>query len=223
MRGEKNGCEEKSGSEMSKRRRKSKAGGMGLKDKTAVDMIREDKLGYCGGISPMVFDDCEGNKDVKFKVSHPDFLIDKDLNLVPRRDVVDSGTGMFIHWVNDLVDDTAQVDIIGPLSQSTHTLREVLGVAKMIPNRSKRSLLVPPMFVPENQRAPFPRSIGKSHVISSSMKEDHIFRLTGKGADQDPKGVFSINKLTGEVAVSRALDREAIASYRCILGQPTET
>lgn len=50
-------------------------------------------------------------------------------------------------------------------------------------------------------------------VISSDMKEDHIFRLTGKGADQDPKGVFSINKLTGEVAVSRALDREAIAFY----------
>lgn len=51
-------------------------------------------------------------------------------------------------------------------------------------------------------------------VISSDMKEDHIFRLMGKGADQDPKGVFSINKLTGEVAVSRALDREAIAFYQ---------
>lgn len=45
------------------------------------------------------------------------------------------------------------------------------------------------------------------------MKEDHIFRLTGRGSDQDPKGVFSINRLTGEVAVSRALDREAIAYY----------
>uniref|UniRef100_A0A672PUM2 Cadherin 13 n=1 Tax=Sinocyclocheilus grahami TaxID=75366 RepID=A0A672PUM2_SINGR len=81
----------------------------------------------------------------------------------------------------------------------------------MMSYRSKRSLLVPPMFVPENQRAPFPRLIGK--VISSDMKEDHIFRLIGRGADQDPKGVFSINRLTGEVAVSRALDREAIAYY----------
>uniref|UniRef100_A0A8B9L192 Cadherin 13, H-cadherin (heart) n=1 Tax=Astyanax mexicanus TaxID=7994 RepID=A0A8B9L192_ASTMX len=79
------------------------------------------------------------------------------------------------------------------------------------PYRTKRSLLVPPMFVPENQRAPFPRSIGK--VISYDMKDDHYFRLTGKGADQDPKGVFSINRRTGEVAVSRALDREAIAFY----------
>lgn len=45
------------------------------------------------------------------------------------------------------------------------------------------------------------------------MKEEHIFRLTGRGADQDPKGVFSINRLSGDVAVSRALDREAIAYY----------
>lgn len=51
-------------------------------------------------------------------------------------------------------------------------------------------------------------------MISSDMKDDHIFRLMGRGADEDPKGVFSINKLTGEVAVSRALDREAIAFYR---------
>lgn len=77
----------------------------------------------CVSVFTVVFDDCEGNKDVKFEVTHPDFLIDEDLNLVPRRDVVDSGTVMFIHWLNDLADDTAQVDIIGPLSQSTHTLR----------------------------------------------------------------------------------------------------
>uniref|UniRef100_A0AAR2J8Z1 Cadherin domain-containing protein n=1 Tax=Pygocentrus nattereri TaxID=42514 RepID=A0AAR2J8Z1_PYGNA len=97
------------------------------------------------------------------------------------------------------------------LSCSLFSLQGILGLEDTVPYRTKRSLLVPPMFVPENQRAPFPRSIGK--VISSDMKEDHIFRLTGKGADQDPKGVFSINKLTGEVAVSRALDREAIAFY----------
>lgn len=31
----------------------------------------------------------------------------------------------------------------------------------MLPYRSKRSLLVPPMIVTENQRAPFPRVIGR--------------------------------------------------------------
>lgn len=71
----------------------------------------------------VVFDDCEGNKNVEFEVSHPDFLIDEDLNLVPRRDVVDSGTVIFIHWLSDHADDTAHVDIIGASSQSTSRIR----------------------------------------------------------------------------------------------------
>ncbi|XP_036441447.1 cadherin-13 isoform X2 [Colossoma macropomum] len=179
--------------------------------------VKQYHVEYDGGflkdqpLLQVVFDDCAENEGMSFEVSHPDFLIDEDLNLVPRRDVVDSGTVIFIHGLNEHADDMAQVDILGAPPRSPQTLRGILGLEDTVPYRTKRSLLVPPMFVPENQRAPFPRSIGK--VISSDMKEDHIFRLTGKGADQDPKGVFSINKLTGEVAVSRALDREAIAFY----------
>lgn len=45
------------------------------------------------------------------------------------------------------------------------------------------------------------------------MEDNHIFHMTGSGADQDPKGVFTINRLTGEVSVSQELDREAINSY----------
>ncbi|XP_030646422.1 cadherin-13 [Chanos chanos] len=178
---------------------------------------KEYQVQYNGGfqkekpVLQVLFNDCSGNKDVAFEVSHPDFVIDENLNLAPRRDVLDVGDVMFVHGVNEHVDDMAQVNIIGAPLRSPQTLREILGIGDMQAYRAKRSLLVPPMFVPENQRAPFPRFIGK--VISSELKEDHIFRLTGKGADQDPKGVFSINRLTGEVAVSRALDREDIAFY----------
>ncbi|XP_026220454.1 cadherin-13 isoform X2 [Anabas testudineus] len=70
------------------------------------------------------------------------------------------------------------------------------------------------MIVTENQRAPFPRLIGKSHVISTERSGNHIFRLTGPGADQDPKGLFTIDVDTGEVSVSRSLDREATDSYQ---------
>ncbi|XP_035381647.1 cadherin-13 isoform X1 [Electrophorus electricus] len=181
--------------------------------------VREYQVEYVGRflkdqpLLQVVFDDCAGSKGVAFEVSNPDFLIDKDWNLIPRRDVTDSDTVIFVHGLSPHADDTAQVDIIGAPPTPTRTLRDLLVLEGNMAYRTKRSLLVPPMFVPENQRAPFPRSIGKSHVISSDMKEDHIFRLSGKGADQDPKGVFSINRLTGEVAVSRALDREALAFY----------
>lgn len=71
----------------------------------------------------MVFDDCAGNEGVEFEVSNPDFLIDENLNLVARRDVIDSGDVMFVHGVNVHVDDMAQVTIIGAPSRSPQTLR----------------------------------------------------------------------------------------------------
>lgn len=51
-------------------------------------------------------------------------------------------------------------------------------------------------------------------VISPEKPGDHIFRLTGPGADRDPKGLFTIDIDTGDVSVSRSLDREAIDSYQ---------
>ncbi|XP_043979806.1 cadherin-13 isoform X6 [Gambusia affinis] len=93
-------------------------------------------------------------------------------------------------------------------------VKEVLGLDLKPPYRSKRALLIPPMIVTENQRAPFPRLIGKSHVILTEKPVHHIFRLTGPGADQYPKGLFTIDIDTGDVSVSRSLDREAIDSYQ---------
>ncbi|XP_040894291.1 cadherin-13 isoform X2 [Toxotes jaculatrix] len=158
------------------------------------------------------FDDCAGNEDVTFEVSDRSFRVDGDLNLVPHQDVPYGGPVLFIHGVTAHADDVAQVEITGLPVRSSHTLRNILGLGQTLPYRSKRSLLVPPMIVTENQRAPFPRLIGKSHVISTESG-NHIFRLTGPGADQDPKGLFIIDIDTGEVSVSRSLDREAIDSY----------
>lgn len=71
----------------------------------------------------MVFDDCAGNEDVEFEVSNPNFLLDENLNLFPRRDLIDSGDFMFVHGVNIHVDDMAQITIIGAPSRSPQTLR----------------------------------------------------------------------------------------------------
>lgn len=78
--------------------------------------------------SAVVFDDCAGNEGVEFEVSNPNFLIDENLNLVPRRDVIDSGDVMFVHGVNVHVDDMAQVTIMGAPSRSPQTLRVSISV-----------------------------------------------------------------------------------------------
>ncbi|KAJ7399266.1 cadherin-13-like [Pitangus sulphuratus] len=54
---------------------------------------------------------------------------------------------------------------------------------------------------------------GRMQVIRSEGTEGAKFRLSGKGVDQDPKGIFRISEVTGDVSVTRTLDREAIANY----------
>uniref|UniRef100_A0A3Q1FQN5 Cadherin-13 n=1 Tax=Acanthochromis polyacanthus TaxID=80966 RepID=A0A3Q1FQN5_9TELE len=180
--------------------------------------VKNYEVAYSGAFhkgQPLIqveFDDCAGNEDVAFDVSDPSFLVDGDLNLVPRQDVRYSGPVLFVHGVSAHADDMAQVDVTGLPLPSAHALRDLLGLGQKLPYRSKRSLLVPPMIVTENQRPPFPRIIGK--VISAEKLGNHIFRLTGPGADRDPIGLFTIDIDTGDVSVSRSLDREAIDSYQ---------
>ncbi|XP_026166610.1 cadherin-13 isoform X1 [Mastacembelus armatus] len=182
--------------------------------------VKHYRVAYSGPFQkgqPLIqveFDDCAGNEDVTFEVSDPSFHVDEVLNLVPLQDILYTGPRLFIHGVSAHADDAAQVDFTGLSVQSPHTLRDILGLGQKVPYRSKRSLLVPPMIVTENQRAPFPRPIGRSHVISTEKSGNHVFRLKGPGADQDPKGLFIIDIDTGEVSVSRSLDREAIDSYQ---------
>ncbi|XP_039358779.1 cadherin-13 isoform X9 [Mauremys reevesii] len=51
-------------------------------------------------------------------------------------------------------------------------------------------------------------------VIDSDRTEGSKFRLSGKGVDQEPKGTFKINENTGEISVTRSLDREATPTYQ---------
>lgn len=67
---------------------------------------------------PVEFDDCAGNKDVEFEVSNPSFHVNRDLYVVPHRDVSYSGPIMFIHGHSAHADDMAQVDITGPPPRS---------------------------------------------------------------------------------------------------------
>ncbi|XP_077954109.1 cadherin-4-like [Gasterosteus aculeatus] len=122
------------------------------------------------------FDDCAGNEDVQFEVSDPSFFVDEDLNLVPRQDVLRSQPVLSIHGLSAHADDTAQVEVTGLPAQSPHTLRCVLGVGQTLPFRSKRSLLIPPMIVTENQRAPFPRKIGTID-LSALPPSVHLHQL----------------------------------------------
>ncbi|XP_078397268.1 cadherin-2-like [Cetorhinus maximus] len=78
--------------------------------------------------------------------------------------------------------------------------------------RQKRDWVIPPINVPENSRGPFPQELVR---IRSDRDKNRSLRysVTGPGADQPPTGIFSINPISGELSVTKPLDREQIASY----------
>ncbi|XP_062916295.1 cadherin-2-like [Mobula hypostoma] len=78
--------------------------------------------------------------------------------------------------------------------------------------RQKRDWVIPPISVPENARGTFPQELVR---IRSDRDKNRSLRysVTGPGADQPPTGIFSISPISGQLAVTKPLDREQIASY----------
>ncbi|XP_054696703.1 cadherin-13 isoform X3 [Grus americana] len=157
------------------------------------------------------FDDCKGNNKLNFEVSNPDFKVERDGSLVALKNISEAGRALFVHARSEHAEDMAEILIVGA-NEKHGALKEIFKIEGNlgIP-RQKRAILATPILIPENQRPPFPRSVGK--VISSEGTEGAKFRLSGKGVDQDPKGIFKINEISGDVSVTRSLDREAIANY----------
>ncbi|KAB1258441.1 Cadherin-2, partial [Camelus dromedarius] len=78
--------------------------------------------------------------------------------------------------------------------------------------RQKRDWVIPPINLPENSRGPFPQELVR---IRSDRDKNLSLRysVTGPGADQPPTGIFIINPISGQLSVTKPLDRELIARF----------
>uniref|UniRef100_A0A8C1SZE7 Cadherin-1 n=1 Tax=Cyprinus carpio TaxID=7962 RepID=A0A8C1SZE7_CYPCA len=73
--------------------------------------------------------------------------------------------------------------------------------------RAKRGWVIPPFQVPENSRGPFPMKLVQ--IKSDFAKETQMeYSVTGEGADLEPVGIFIVERLSGNLFVTQALDRE---------------
>uniref|UniRef100_U3I5J5 Cadherin 1 n=1 Tax=Anas platyrhynchos platyrhynchos TaxID=8840 RepID=U3I5J5_ANAPP len=69
-----------------------------------------------------------------------------------------------------------------------------------------------PISCPENHRGPFPKQLVQ--IKSNKDKEIKVFySITGQGVDSPPVGVFTIERETGWLEVTKPLDREEIEKY----------
>uniref|UniRef100_A0A3P8YE45 Cadherin-13 n=1 Tax=Esox lucius TaxID=8010 RepID=A0A3P8YE45_ESOLU len=171
--------------------------------------VKEYQVEYSGGfqkdrpLTQVFFDDCAGNDGVVFEVSHPDFQVDEEMNLVARRDVMDGGTVLFIHGVNKQADDLAQVDIVRAPPRSLQKLRGRIGLGQMQPYRSKRALFAPRMHVSENMEPPFPKVIGTLEVsvtdINGRLIEGPVRLQVDVNDQNDNRPIFKETRYAGEV------------------------
>nr|XP_057930233.1 cadherin-2-like [Doryrhamphus excisus] len=78
--------------------------------------------------------------------------------------------------------------------------------------RVKRDWVIPPINVPENSRGQFPEDLVR---IRSDRDKNWLLRysVTGPGADQPPTGIFIINPISGQLSVTKPLDREHIPNF----------
>ncbi|KAM4722120.1 cadherin-13 [Rhinophrynus dorsalis] len=158
------------------------------------------------------FNDCNGNEEVIYEVSNPDFKVEPDGSLIALRNVKDTVRDLFIHARSPHSDDMAEVKILGR-KERHNSLKNVLKVPRHLAfQRHRRSIVAPSISIAENQRIPFPKTVGK--VVVSDMLPGSKIRLSGKGVDQEPRGTFRINENTGDVSVTKSLDRESIPSYQ---------
>ncbi|KAM9302426.1 cadherin-13 [Gastrophryne carolinensis] len=158
------------------------------------------------------FDDCQGNEEVIYEVSNPNFKVESDGSLIALKNITENIRALFIHGRSPHSDDMAEVKILGRKDRhnSIKSLLKAPRHASLL--RHRRSIVAPPISIPESQRLPFPKIVGK--VVVSDRIQGSRFRLYGKGVDEEPKGLFRMNENTGEVSVTKALDREVFPFYQ---------
>ncbi|XP_043101553.1 cadherin-1 [Puntigrus tetrazona] len=81
--------------------------------------------------------------------------------------------------------------------------------------RVKRGWVIPPISVPENSKGPFPMFLVQMKS-DYAMETQMIYSITGEGADLEPKRIFTVERLSGNVFVTQPLDREKKAEYKLV-------
>ncbi|KAL6461401.1 hypothetical protein MHYP_G00295450 [Metynnis hypsauchen] len=181
----------------------------------------------------VVFDDCSGRTRTVFNSADKRFQVDSDGMVKLKRQVSlheghrkfsvsawDSKGNKHTTFVrvehepkthhHDHVEDTEAVSPPQSLSSPVPVI-EFPKSSRGLRGRTKR-WVIPPVRIPENDRGPFPKEIVQ--IKSSFAKEAKmVYSISGEGADQDPKGLFTINRISGFLSVTRPLDREAKDKY----------
>ncbi|KAM4705749.1 cadherin-2 [Rhinophrynus dorsalis] len=175
----------------------------------------------------VMFTDCGADRRIQFETSNPtDFRIDGDGVIYATRTFsISPEQAEFLVYAQDeetreLWHVTVKISLQPQHAQYLHqgSLRhkEITFPLQRKSNghlqRQKRDWVIPPINVPENARGSFPQELVR--IRSDRDKSLSLrYSVTGPGADQPPIGVFIINPISGQLSVTKPLDREQISMF----------
>ncbi|XP_029447031.1 cadherin-2 [Rhinatrema bivittatum] len=174
------------------------------------------------------FTDCSEERRTRYRTSDlRDFQVDGDgVVYVARTFTLPAEEMEFLVYAQDEVtleqwQAVVQLSARAPSMQESlkesQKIREISFPAKQFKHgghlsRQKRDWVIPPINVPENSRGSFPQELVRIRSDRDSSLSLR-YSVTGPGADQPPTGIFIISPLTGQLSVTKPLDREQIASF----------
>ncbi|XP_066442333.1 cadherin-like protein 26 [Eleutherodactylus coqui] len=82
---------------------------------------------------------------------------------------------------------------------------------RMAPNRQKRDWIIDTFNLQEELPGPYPKLVG---TVKLEEGFQLVYKLQGKGVDEDPKGLFHINGDTGSIYVHREVDFETTRLFK---------
>ncbi|KAK7175676.1 hypothetical protein R3I93_000056 [Phoxinus phoxinus] len=209
----------------------------GFESELLVFKVHRDNLHQGKRLGRVIFNACDGRTRTIFQSADEEFDVNTDGTVTLKRQVtLHEGHKVFSvdawdssgkkHTVSVRVErvhhhhedhqmDTV-VNISSPQMESpSDDLVLMFPKSSMGIKRTKRGWVIPPVNVPEDNRGPFPEKLVQ--IKSDYSKEAQMqYTITGEGADLEPKGTFTIERLSGNLFVTRPLDREKKASYRLV-------
>uniref|UniRef100_A0A672MBX8 Cadherin-1 n=1 Tax=Sinocyclocheilus grahami TaxID=75366 RepID=A0A672MBX8_SINGR len=186
----------------------------GFESELFVFKVHRDHLHMGKRLGRVTFNNCDGRARTLFQSVDKRFDVNMDGTVTLKRQVtLHEGHKVFsVHaWDSNGKKHTVSVKV----ERIHHHKEHHMDTSSTGLKRAKRGWVIPPFHVPENSRGPFPMKLVQ--IKSDFVKETQmVYSITGEGADQDPKGLFTVERLSGNLFVTQPLDREKKASYRLI-------
>ncbi|XP_054841471.1 desmocollin-1-like isoform X2 [Eublepharis macularius] len=162
---------------------------------------------FIGKVNPK---ECFGTSDLIIS-SDPDFIVLEDGSLFSANSIslpADRNLTILLKDSQKHVQKKVHVILKSNLKKTAKTGETVL-------RRSKRRWAPVPTTIMENSLGPFPMQIQQ---LSSDTAEKYniTYSISGPGVDQPPLNYFYIEKETGNLFVTRSIDREAYSQFKII-------